>query len=166
MSFCTGCGARLVPGAAFCSKCGGRQEAVAATPSGVGIPAYAYASPMEQEEELVRRIADYERISGILWIVLGVIQIVCLFGIIAGIWNIFAGRSRLKFSPVIVARDASVPQAYESVTQLVIIAAINVLVGGFIGVAFVAFDFYIRDKVLSNARLFNRQLQQPSVAQA
>lgn len=158
MSFCAGCGTRLVPGVAYCSKCGMRQETAAATASGVVVPAYAYPSPAEQEEALVRRIAEYERISGILWITLGIIQIVSLVGILAGIWNIFAGRSRLKFSPVIAARDVSVPAAYESVTQLVIIAVINVLLGGLVGVAFVAFDFYIRDKVLSNARLFNRQM--------
>jgi hypothetical protein len=169
MSFCTDCGAQLVTGAAFCSKCGMKQEAVAATASSMGAPlytSYAYASPAQQEDALIRRIAEYERISGILWIVLGVIQILCLVGIIAGIWNIFAGRSRLKFSPVIASRDATVPQAYDSITQLVVIGVINVLVGGFIGVAFVAFDFYIRDKVLSNAHLFNRRSQQPSLTPA
>ena len=36
-----------------------------------------------------------------------------------------------------------------------IIGLINLLLGGLIGVLFVTFDFIIRDKVLSNRRLFN-----------
>jgi hypothetical protein len=37
---------------------------------------------------------------------------------------------------------------------LVIIGIINLLLGGFIGVVLVGFDFYIREKVLTNSHLF------------
>jgi hypothetical protein len=154
MSFCTDSGATQVAGARFCRACGSAQQFEPTHP--VVLANAGYGQVANQDADLIRRIADYERISGILWIVLGAIQILTLVGIIAGIWNIFAGRSRLKLSPFISARDASVPEAYESMSGLVIIGVINVLVGGFIGVAFIAFDFYIRDLVLSNARLFNQ----------
>ena len=106
------------------------------------------------DENLIRRIADYERISGILWIVLAIIQICTCIGAVAGIWNIFAGRSRLKIAPQIRLRNPNVPKAFESIGQLVVIGAINLLLGGVIGVIFVGFDFFIRDKVLTNNRLF------------
>jgi hypothetical protein len=39
-------------------------------------------------------------------------------------------------------------------TQLIVIGVINLALGGVVGVVFVAFDFYIRDKILTNAYLF------------
>lgn len=115
-------------------------------------------------ELTIRRLGDYERISGILWIVLGAFQILTIIGIIAGIWNIFAGISRMKVSKRIKARENAVPGIFEDYTQLVVIGIINLLVGGVVGVVFVAFDFYIRDVVLKNARLFTAEpIQQPAL---
>ena len=113
-------------------------------------------------QNLLRRIADYERISGILWIVLGVLQLCSIVGAIAGIWNIIAGVSRFKLVPRIRAADATVPGEYQDITQLVIIAAINLFLGGIIGIACVVFDFYIRDKVLSNAGIFTGAAPAPA----
>lgn len=104
----------------------------------------------------VRRVADYERISGILWIVLGVLQCLTLVGIIAGIWNIFAGLSRVRAAPIILSRSPGVPAMFEGVGQLIVIGLVNLFLGGFIGVLFVIFDFIIRDMVLKNRHLFER----------
>lgn len=112
----------------------------------------ATASP----ESAVRRIADYERVSGILWIVIGAIQCITIVGIIAGIWNIFAGISRIRIVPVILQRDPRIPAAFEGIGQLIIIGVINLLLGGIVGVLFVIFDFVIRDMVLRNRHLFER----------
>lgn len=105
-------------------------------------------------QNLIRQITDYERISGILWIILGVIQICTLLGAIAGIWNIFAGRSRLRISKHISQRDSNILPVFEPIGQLIVTGIINVLIGGIIGIALVVFDFYIRKKVLSNAHVF------------
>jgi hypothetical protein len=64
----------------------------------------------------IQQIADYERISGYVWIVLGVIQIVTVIGIIAGIWNVFAGWTRLKIVPNILARNADIPESFEGIS--------------------------------------------------
>jgi hypothetical protein len=111
------------------------------------------------EQNLIRRIADYERLSCIFWIVLGVIQICLVWTAIAGIWNIIASISRWKLPDRIRRRDPTIPQDYKGIKQLVIIGIVNLLLGGFIGVLFVAFDFYIRDKVLTNAHLFTGVVQ-------
>lgn len=110
---------------------------------------------ISSDQNLIRRISDYERISGILWIVLAVIQICTIVGVIAGIWNIFAGRSRLKISKRIAFRDSKIPKLYEGINELIVIGLINLFLGGVIGILFVGFDFYIRDMVLTNAYLFN-----------
>lgn len=112
-----------------------------------------------EEQHLIRRIADYERLSCIFWIVLGVIQICMLWTAIAGVWNIIASITRWKLPDRIRQRDPTIPKTYESITQLVIIGIVNVVLGAFIGVIFIAFDFYIRDKVLTNSHLFTGVVQ-------
>ena len=102
----------------------------------------------------MRRIAEYYRISAILWLILAIFQILSIFGIIAGIWNLFACASRFSIAKDIQKRDPLVVEAHEGTGQLIALGIINFLLGGMIGVAFVGFDFFIRDKVLSNAHIF------------
>lgn len=120
-------------------------------------PLRAMPQPRLQEasdETIIRRICDYEGISGILWIALGIFQICTILGIIAGVWNIIAGISRRNAVELIAQRDPKIPLMYQGVAQLIVIGLINLFLGGVIGLIFVAFDFYIRDKVLTNASLF------------
>ncbi len=107
-------------------------------------------------DHTVRRIADYERISGILWIIIGAIQCLTLIGIIAGVWNIVAGISRISAAPLILQRDPRVPAMFEGIGQLIVIGLINIFLGGIVGVLFVIFDFVIRDMVLRNRQLFEQ----------
>ena len=106
------------------------------------------------DDLLVRRLTDYEKISGALWVAIGIFQCLTVLGIIAGIWNVFAGWTRFKMSKRIFARDATVPADFEPIGGLIVIGIINLILGGVIGLVFVAFDFFIRDKVLSNAQVF------------
>ena len=115
-----------------------------------------------EDQNLIRRIADYERLSSVFWIVLGVLQICLLWTAVAGVWNIIASISRWKLPDRIRQRDPSIPKDYQGITQLVVIGIVNLVLGGFIGVLFVAFDFYIRDKVLTNAQLFTGDTSLPS----
>lgn len=112
-----------------------------------------------EDQNFIRRLADYQRISGILWIVLGAVQVCLVITVLAGAWNIYAGITRMKASKRILERDPSIPGEFESITQLVIIGVINLVLGGFIGILFVGFDFYIRDNVLTNAHLFTGAAQ-------
>lgn len=105
--------------------------------------------------QLIRRLADYEKISAWLWMGLGIVQVLTLVGAIAGIWNIFAAWTRFQIVPRIKARDPAIPSDYEGLGGIIIIGIINLLVGGAIGVLFAAFDVYVRDQVLSNRHLFD-----------
>jgi len=114
---------------------------------------------MNQDDSTIRRIHDYERISGIFWIILGILQVLSILvlwipGPFIGIWNIIAGISGLRMATRIAARDSRVPAAFEGIAGLIMMAVFNLLIGGVIGIIFVALDFFIRDKVLSNRHLF------------
>jgi hypothetical protein len=58
----------------------------------------------------------------------------------------------------IVARRADVPRDFEGVTGLIVIGIVNLLLGGVVGILCVAFDFYIRDCVLSNRHLSDQEV--------
>lgn len=158
MHFCPACGCALSSGGRFCAACGtalhppvNAQVTHPATRDDVDTPMPGH----DVGEQTLRRIADYERISGILWLILGIVQVLMIVTIIVGIWNIYAATTRMKLQPLILARDSRVPAAYEGVGQLIVIGVLNLLLGGIIGVVFVVFDFIIRDMVLSNRHLFN-----------
>lgn len=101
------------------------------------------------------KIAGYEFLSGIFWIILGALQCLTIVGVIAGVWNIYAATRRFKLAKAIRALDPGVPAAFQDAGPLVVMAAVNLILGGVIGVVFVAFDAYIRSQVLKNAHLFN-----------
>ena len=102
----------------------------------------------------INRIADYYKVSAILWLIIAILQIVSILGIVAGIWNLFASASRFQMIKAVRARFPSVIEANKGVAQLVILGIINFFLGAVVGVLFVAFDFYIRDQVLKKADLF------------
>lgn len=116
------------------------------------------AAAVNESDDTIRRIADYQRISGVLWIILGIVQILSVYGIIAGLWNIPGGISRLRQATRIRARDSTIPAAFEPVVGLVVIGVINLVAGGVIGVAVVGFDFWIRDRVLKHRGIFTESV--------
>ena len=160
-TYCGQCGARLpVATANFCGACGAGvhlRHAVAPLPQLQPQPPVHVPSRVDahHDAETIRRIADYERLSAILWMILGLVQILSIVAIIAGVWTVFAAWSRFRRVPFIRERDCRVPETYEGVAGLVIIGLVNLFLGGLIGVVFVIFDFIVRDKVLSNRHLFN-----------
>jgi hypothetical protein len=106
------------------------------------------------DDALARGFASYERISRWVWIALGVLQVILLITIIAGVWNIYVGVSRGKLATRIERRDPYIPAAFESLTGYVISGVLNLLLGGVLGVALVGLDLYVRDQVLKNRHLF------------
>src|SRR5258708_3319260 len=103
---------------------------------------------------LIRRMAPYERVSGWLWIALGVLQALSLVLIIAGVWNIVVGVSRLKMAPRVERREASVPPSFEGLAMLIVVGIINFLFGAVIGLILVGVHLYVRDQILKNRHLF------------
>jgi hypothetical protein len=104
---------------------------------------------------VIRRLALYERLSGWAWLVLAIFQVVSVFGILAGAWNIYASITRFKVAPRIERRETAVPGIFEPLTGYVIIGVVNFLLGGVIGLVFLAVDLFVRDQVLKHRGLFS-----------
>lgn len=137
--------------AVICVQCGHNLK----TGKSVAAPDSTTRRGEEADEQIVRRIADYYRISAVLWLVIAIIQILCIVPIIAGIWNLFASISRFKMIERIRDRDPEVVKANQGIGQLMTLGIVNLLLGAAVGIVFVILDFYIRDKVLTHAHLFS-----------
>jgi hypothetical protein len=126
------------------------------------VPSHAPSAPTawkapSADDTLVRRLTEYTRWSGIAWIVLGVLQIFGVVTIIAGVWNIYAGYTRVRASGPISQRDPGVPAAFQPLAGYVIIGLLNLILGGIVGVVLVVIDLVVRDQILKNAHLFTAQ---------
>jgi len=117
---------------------------------------------------IIRRLADHKKISGAVWAVIGILQIVTglaavfvepmgFFIIFPGILSLTTAAERFVMAKAIRARLAQVPRSHEGMGQLILLAASNLFCGGVIGAFWVAFDFYVRDQVLKNVHLFTEQ---------
>jgi hypothetical protein len=119
------------------------------------------ASPgsIDPDEVAVRNIANLEKTSAILWLVVGIIQICTLYLAIAGIWNILGAVASFKQVKRILQRDAAIPNEFLGVTGLIIIGLVNLFLGGVVGVVLIGLDFYIRSLVLKNSHLFTLSVE-------
>jgi hypothetical protein len=106
------------------------------------------------DDALVRAFSQYERTSGWVWLALGIIQVICLITIIAGVWNIYVGINRGKLAERVQRRDPSIPATVEPLTNYVIAGVLNFVLGGILGVAMVGADLYVRDQILKERGLF------------
>lgn len=109
------------------------------------------------EDFIVNKIADCEKASTILWLIVAIIQICSIVCIVAGIWNLVAVINRWKLPSLIKEKNACIPACYESMVGLIVLCVVNLLIGGILGVLLTAFDFYIRSLVLENRRLFTNE---------
>lgn len=120
------------------------------------------SSSPSDDQAFVRQMSSYSHWTGVGWIVLGAFQVLSLFGIIAGAWNIFAGISRVRFADRIKERDSSVPQNVEGLAEYIIIGLINLFLGGVIGVVLVGVDLLVRDRILTRRGLFEQPANAPA----
>lgn len=107
-----------------------------------------------EASEFIRKIAEYELISGIVWLVIAILQLCSCWLAFAGGWNLVVAIMRFMSISRIKARDAKIPQEHEGVGTLIALGVINLLLGGIIGVGMAVFDYVIRNKILENRHVF------------
>ncbi|MGN1249693.1 MAG: zinc-ribbon domain-containing protein [Candidatus Spyradocola sp.] len=151
--FCTKCGANIPDNMAFCPQCG------AATGSA---PNTTYApptppppQPLTDDEIIVKRIRDNARACAVLWLIIGIVQTLACATIVAGVWNIVMAARELKSIENIQVGNRAVYDAYDKALNMNIAGtAINLFLGAVFGCVLSGFEFYIRDQVIKNHRVF------------
>ena len=145
--YCPKCGRPNEANANFCSSCG--------TPLTYVVSAVPRSSPASDPAVIAGQIQRKEKIVNIIWIVIGAIQILAGYTLIAGIWNIVnAIGFLLKCSEIVPGNADIVPYFEQRRNGLIVIAVINLILGGVIGVALAIYELSIRKTVLDNREIF------------
>lgn len=183
--FCKNCGAEILPNAAFCTNCGTAIETgvaqAAPTQNNVNMPngavaqngggtqtayygaqtAYnalnAGAATVSTPEKTAayQKLSQMENTAAIVWLIIGIIQLITTIGFIVGIWNIVVSIKRFKYAKSLTENQPPVYNTYaNSQTTLIIFGVLNLFLGAVIGVAGVGYDFYIRSYVMKNKELY------------
>lgn len=115
----------------------------------------AAAAAMSPSDVVAAKVKRCEMISGFLWLIIGVVQVFFVYTAAAGVWNVINAIIRLRSVGNIRVGNPEVVPWYENRrTSLIIFAVVNLVLGGVVGVALVAFDWWVRDYVLNNKTAF------------
>lgn len=109
-----------------------------------------------QYKQCAQTLAERERLSAIIWLVIGIIQCITFAGIICGVWNIYVAICRFKQAKMVQTPYPGLVKSYENwMTGIIIGLVMNLILGGVIGVACSIFDMIgIRGYVLEHRNEF------------
>ena len=152
--YCRHCGKEVNPDAEVCLNCGmAIKKAAAANTNN-------FSKGIDSKEDAFKKLAEYEKNAAIIWFVIAAIQIIGgLFTyytpVLVGIWNIYVGVTRMKYSKSLSEMPDGVYENFEKQgTSNIIFLVVNILLGGLIGGIASGFDIYIRKFVMDNEEHF------------
>jgi len=154
MKYCTHCGKQLFDEAVICPGCGCMTESQATTPE----PAHVNSNV--NTTALLTKLSERLRTSGIIWIVIAVVQIIIgLFGnvgvLIVGAVNIASAIGDMKYSKTVLEKPKGIVRKFEPLAMPIFTLVYNVLVGGVIGVVGSIYYFVaLRGFVMENKTSF------------
>lgn len=148
MKYCSKCGNEMLDEAVVCVKCGCAFN-------------QANANPTLQPQTLVKQLSDRVKIDGIIWLVIGALQI--LMGLflnwillIIGALNIVTAVQDLNYSKTVLENPVGIVEKFRPLTGPIITLVYNLIFGGVIGVAgSVYYLVGVRNFVLSNEAAFS-----------
>lgn len=113
-----------------------------------------------EADRVASQIRNYEFALGIVWLILGVLQLV-FSSYIVGAWNIYWGITRLLSTKNIYAGNTAViPWYVGQLTSLIIFSVLNLIAGSIIGNVLMALDWWVRDYALKNKPVFEGHVSQ------
>lgn len=147
--FCTHCGNEVNENAVICVKCG------------CAIPdTKAYGHNFTQRNSVVDVISQRIKTNGIIWIVIGAIQIILGLSVnwlllIVGILNLISSIQDLNYSQSFPKNPVGIVAKVKPLTSAIITLIYNLLIGGVIGAAgSIYYLVAVRGYVLENERTF------------
>lgn len=113
------------------------------------------SAPVSGPAAVAAKVRRGEVISNIAWIVIGIVQCVTLYAAAAGVWNIINAIVSLRNVKNIQLGNAAVVPYFDGrKVWLIVLAVVNLVLGGVVGVLLVLFEWYLRDYVLRNRSAF------------
>jgi len=151
MKYCTHCGKELLDEAVLCMGCG-----CAAGGNNIQM----FSGQKVNGEALISRLSERLNINGIIWLVIGILQIlggifISYFLLIVGVLNIISSVNDMQYSKTLKDNPSGIVARFEPITMPIITLVYNLVVGGVIGVVGSIYYFVaIRNYVMENRQLF------------
>ena len=139
MKFCKTCGYGMDESAAICTHCNTAMD-----------------EQNSMSDAKLKTLADRVRINGIVWLVIGIMQLFFIYSIPLGLWNIYAAYTNLKVAKEMPIRRVGLVRVYEPIVSPIINLVLNLILGAGIGViGSLYYLIFIRGYVLENRDYFN-----------
>ena len=162
--FCYNCGANLPDDAAFCNKCGTKVVGDNVNQNLAGADDVANTS--NSSKMLIDTICQRLQINGIIWIVIGSVQIyigltVQWFVMVIGLLNILCAIVDLTIAKNFPQKPVGLIKRSKPLAGHIFILIYNLFVGGVIGVVgSIYYLLAVRQYVITNEAAF-RKLEEP-----
>ena len=118
-------------------------------------------------KQYTETLSSREKTAAIIWLIIGILQILSFAGIICGVYNVVASISRFKQANLVLTPYAGFVKSYDKwITNIIIGIVFNVIFGGVIGVACSIYDLVaVRGYVLENKETFDEIEANPALVQ-
>lgn len=170
MKYCSKCGKELRDDELFCSGCGNPVNAASQQPIQAQQPIYGRQTIQVQQpvqgqvntEYLLSQLSEKVKINGIIWLVIGALQIFAgIFAywpiLIVGLLNIVSAIMDINYSKTVFQNPTGIVAKFEPLVGPIITLIYNLVVGGVVGVIGSVYYFaVIRQFVLNNKSGFAR----------
>ena len=151
MKFCTHCGKELMDDAVICLGCGCPVENNSSNLSQIYV---------KNGYDPVRVLSQRVKTNGIVWLVIGVLQIlggifINWFLLIVGVLNVISSVNDINYSRAVLNNPVGIIEKFEPLTGPVITLVYNLIIGGVIGVIGSIYYFAaVRSFVIENKQFF------------
>jgi len=116
-----------------------------------------YTAISYQEQTELDKLASLETTSAVVWLIIGILQVLSLFLILVGAWNIYVSTTRFRRATDIKNGHPDIPNVVDKeIGMIILFIAINLIFGAVIGVIAPFLDLYIRDTIIKKRYLFER----------
>ena len=148
MKYCKNCGKELLDEAVVCVGCG------------CSVDGQSINNKSTDGPTLLNTLSQRLKINGIIWLVIGVLQIlggvfIDWFLLIVGVLNIISSVQDMQYSKTLLEKPSGIVEKFEPIVGPIITLVYNLVIGGVIGViGSIYYFFAIRNYVMENKQFF------------
>ena len=107
-------------------------------------------------DEKLKSLADRVRINGIIWLIIGIAQLFCIYSIPLAIWNIWCAISNFRTAKRLPTYRVGLVGVYRPIVSPIINLILNFVLGaGFGVIGSLYYLIFVRGHVMSNQEYFN-----------
>ena len=151
MKYCTYCGKEIMDEAVICVGC--------------GCPTGKKSVPAADKTALLTTLAQRLNTNGIIWLVIGILQIVgglliSWWMMVVGVLNIISAVRDMNYSKTLQENSAGIVARFEPIAGAIIVLIYTLVIGGIVGVAgSIYYLVAVRNYVMENRQHFDALAQ-------